>query len=237
MPRPLPALPGAAEPPDRERPNSAASNASHPKEYRMMALQQIRNSLEPFANQQEQLQLHHHHMQMGAVGHPGTGQTSPHQPPQQTQQHHPMRRSEMSSASSTASESSYGYSAFNALPPKTPVRPPEVVQRSQSCGPRKPPARLPPEQPSPSADERLSSLTNGAAAFQQQRAANQSALKGLKALRVTSTTPDPTGTPLWEKLPVSVPNCATTSSGANSVASDSGVESSPSVRSILPDPP
>lgn len=125
MPRPLPALPGASEPPDRERPNSAASNASHPKEYRMMALQQIRNSLKPFANQQEQLQLHHHMQMGGGAGHPGPiGQAG--QSLSQQQQHHPhsMKRSEMSSASSTASESSYGYSAFNALPPKTPVRPP-----------------------------------------------------------------------------------------------------------------
>lgn len=121
MPRPLPALPGASEPPERERPNSAASNTSHPKEYRMMALQQIRNSLEPFANQQEQLQIHHH-MQVG-VGVPGVGQGQPHQ--QSSQHHlHSVKRSEMSSASSTASESSYGYSAFSALPQKTPVRPP-----------------------------------------------------------------------------------------------------------------
>ncbi|XP_018496960.2 serine/threonine-protein kinase LATS1 [Galendromus occidentalis] len=196
MPRPLPALPGA-EPPDRERPSSAASNASpHAKEntaYRMMALQQIRNSLEPFANQQEL----------------------------PTQSHHVMKRSEMSSASSTTSESSYGYSAFSALPPKTPGRPPELVQRSQSCGPRKPPARLPPEQPSLAGDH----LTNGAVALQQQRVANQNALMGLKALRISSKTLDPTGTPLWEKM---------TPSGS---LSDSGVESSPTVRSILPDPP
>lgn len=130
MPRPLPALPGAAEPPERERPNSAASNASHPKEYRMMALQQIRNSLEPFANQQEQL-LHYHHLQVGAAGgvppQGAVGQS------QQSHNHQQMKRSEVSSASSTASESSYGYSAFSALPPKTPVRPPVSRIRLKSA--------------------------------------------------------------------------------------------------------